>query len=285
MSKKKVLFLCTHNSARSQMAEAWLRHLGDEFFEVASAGSLETEVRPEALTVMKEAGIDISEHSSKTLDRFLYEPFDLVITVCDQARDSCPVFPKAVENLHWSIEDPSAVQGAEADRVAAFRVARNDLEERIRERILPLGETEPEADHTTKLERMYLSAPANEYFEPRIEINPGEAQITIGVHQKFFHAAGSVHGSVYFKALDDACFFAASSLVEDVFLLTSQFNIHLVRPVSQGILIATGRVSHSAKSSFLASGELHDEYGDLLARGEGIFVRSRKPLTAELGYA
>jgi len=284
MDKKKVLFLCTHNSARSQMAEAWLRHLGADHFEVDSAGSLATEVRPEASIVMAEVGVDLSDHESKTLDRFLYQPFDLVITVCDQARDSCPVFPKASATQHWSLEDPSAIQGAEADRVAAFRVTRDDLEKRVRERILPLVDDEPEADHCTKLERMYRSAPTNEYFKPEIAIGEGEAKVTIDVRPDFFHAAGCVHGSVYFKALDDACFFAASSLVEDVFLLTSQFNIYLTRPVSDGRLVATGRVTHVANSYFVVGGELHDDYGGLVARGEGMVVKSHRPLEADLGY-
>ena len=99
---KRVLFLCTHNSARSQMAEGWLNHLGEGEFEARSAGSVSTLVRPEAVAVMEEIGIDLSKHESKTLDRYLYEPFDVVVTVCDRARYSCPTFPHAASNLHWS---------------------------------------------------------------------------------------------------------------------------------------------------------------------------------------
>ena len=143
--RRKVLFLCTHNSARSQMAEGLLRDLADDGFDVHSAGSLATEVRPEAAAVMAEIGIDLSEHQSKTLDRYLHEPFDLVITVCDRARDACPIFPHSGELRHWSIADPAAVPGSpgsdgcassDVERLAAFRLARVDLERRIREEIV-----------------------------------------------------------------------------------------------------------------------------------------------------
>jgi arsenate reductase len=118
------------------MAEGLLRHTAADRFEVHSAGSVATAVRPEAEAAMSEVGIDLSGHQSKTLDRFLYEPFDLVVTVCDQARDSCPTFPKAKDRLHWSIPDPSAAVGSEEDRMAAFRAVRIDLERRIREEIV-----------------------------------------------------------------------------------------------------------------------------------------------------
>ncbi len=140
--RRKVLFLCTHNSARSQMAEGLLRDLAGEGFEVHSAGSVATDVRPEAAAVMSEIGIDLSGHRSKTLDRYLYEPIDLVITVCDRARDACPIFPNAGELWHWSIPDPAAVvgfagsAGSDTERLAAFRTARVDLERRIREKIV-----------------------------------------------------------------------------------------------------------------------------------------------------
>lgn len=133
---QNVLFLCTHNSARSQMAEGLLRQSGGDFFEVHSAGSVATGVRDEAVKVMEEVGIDLSRHESKSLDRFLYRPFDWVVTVCDHARDTCPTFPNAERRLHWSVPDPAAVTGSESERLAAFRAAREDLARRIREEIL-----------------------------------------------------------------------------------------------------------------------------------------------------
>ena len=132
----RVLFLCTHNSARSQMAEGLLRAIGRGAFEAYSAGTAATRVRPEAVTVMRELGIDISEQQSKTLDRYLHEPFDEVITVCDNANESCPVFPGARGRRHWSVNDPSGVQGEEAERLAAFRHARDDLLQRIETELL-----------------------------------------------------------------------------------------------------------------------------------------------------
>ena len=128
---KRVLFLCTHNSARSQMAEGLLRALGHGAFESFSAGTEATRVRPEAIAAMRELGIDISGQASKTLTQFLGEPFDEVITVCDQANESCPVFPGARNRRHWSIDDPSRVQGSEEERLAAFRRARDELRRRI----------------------------------------------------------------------------------------------------------------------------------------------------------
>ncbi len=134
----RILFLCTHNSARSQMAEGLLRASGGPDVEVFSAGTVETAVRPEAVTVMAELGIDISAQKSKTLDRYLGEPFDEVITVCDDANEACPVFPGARHRRHWSIDDPSRVSGSEADRLSAFRQARDDLRRRIDTELLPI---------------------------------------------------------------------------------------------------------------------------------------------------
>lgn len=113
-----VLFLCTHNSARSQMAEGFLRAMAADRFEVESAGTEQTVVRPEAIEAMMKRGVDISGHTSKTLDGFLDRPWDYVITVCDAANESCPVFPGARHRMHWSFPDPSAVTGEE--RQAAF---------------------------------------------------------------------------------------------------------------------------------------------------------------------
>jgi arsenate reductase len=136
----RVLFLCTHNSARSQMAEGLLRTLGDGRFDVSSAGTEATRVRPEAITVMQEIGIDISGQSSKTLERYLDQPFDLVITVCDAAAESCPVFLGARQRFHWSFPDPSAVEGSETQRLAAFRTVRDAIRHRIAtDPVLSLG--------------------------------------------------------------------------------------------------------------------------------------------------
>src|SRR5437764_12965368 len=125
--KRRVLFICTHNSARSQMAEGLLRHLGKEQFEVYSAGTEATVVRPMAIRAMAELGIDISHQQSKTLDRYLSEPFDNVITVCDQANEACPVFFGARERLHWSFPDPSKAEGTEEQQLEAYRQVRNAM--------------------------------------------------------------------------------------------------------------------------------------------------------------
>lgn len=120
-----MLFLCTHNSARSQMAEGLLGHLGGEEYEPFSAGTEATRVRPEAIEAMREIGVDISGQRSETLDRYLDEPFDYVVTVCDGANEACPVFPGARERLHWSLPDPSAVTGE--GRMGAFRSVRDRI--------------------------------------------------------------------------------------------------------------------------------------------------------------
>ena len=108
--RARVLFVCTHNSARSQMAEGMLRNLAEDRFEVHSAGTEATHVRRQAIKVMDEIGVDISGQESKTLERYLGEPFDYVITVCDEANEACPFFPGATNRLHWSFEDPSRAE-------------------------------------------------------------------------------------------------------------------------------------------------------------------------------
>jgi arsenate reductase (thioredoxin) len=125
------LFLCTHNSARSQMAEGLLRHLAGDSFEAHSAGTEATHVRPLAIRAMEEVGVDISGQESKTLERYLEEPFDYVITVCDDANEACPFFPGAKNRLHWSFEDPSRAEGSEEERLAVFRSVRDRIGERI----------------------------------------------------------------------------------------------------------------------------------------------------------
>jgi arsenate reductase (thioredoxin) len=127
----RVLFLCTHNSARSQMAEGLLRHLAGDRFEAHSAGTEATRVRPLAVRAMGEMGVDISGQESKTLDRYLKEPFDYVITVCDDANEACPFFPEAANRLHWSFEDPSKAEGSEEERLAVFRSVRDRIRQRI----------------------------------------------------------------------------------------------------------------------------------------------------------
>jgi arsenate reductase (thioredoxin) len=131
MEKTKVLFLCTHNSARSQMAEGLLHHLAGNRFEVMSAGTEATQVRPLAVRAMDEVGIDISGQESKTLDRYVGEPFDYVITVCEEANEACPFFPGAAERLHWSLPDPAAAQGTEKERLEVFRSVRDLLRDYI----------------------------------------------------------------------------------------------------------------------------------------------------------
>jgi len=130
--KKRVLILCTGNSARSQMAEGLLRHDGGDRFEVASAGIDPTQVRPEAIQAMHEVGIDISGNRSKSVDEFANQAFDYVITVCDNANEQCPVFPGNTKRIHWSFEDPAAVEGDEAKRLAAFRRIRDEISERLK---------------------------------------------------------------------------------------------------------------------------------------------------------
>jgi len=134
--KPRVLFLCTHNSARSQMAEGMLRNLAEGRFEVMSAGTEATHVRPQAMKVMDEIGVDISGQESKTLERYLGEPFDYVITVCDEANETCPFFPGATNRLHWSFEDPSRAEGSEERRLAVFRRVRDEIRERIEQELV-----------------------------------------------------------------------------------------------------------------------------------------------------
>jgi arsenate reductase len=128
----RVLILCTANSARSQMAEGLLRHDGGPAFAVFSAGHRPSSVRPEAVAVMREIGVDISAQRSKHVDEFAGQTFDYVITVCDQAKEVCPVFPGAPRRIHYSIADPAAVTGAE-QRLAAFRAARDQLRAALRQ--------------------------------------------------------------------------------------------------------------------------------------------------------
>lgn len=127
----RVLFLCTHNSARSQIAEALLQRYGGADFDVQSAGTEQTRVNPYAVRALAELGIDWSGARSKALTAFVGEPWDYVITVCDRARQACPVFPGAVNSLHWGLDDPSDVEGTDEERLAAFRRTAREVSVRL----------------------------------------------------------------------------------------------------------------------------------------------------------
>ena len=131
-ARRRVLFLCTPNSARSQMAEGWLRALAGDRFEAASAGTEATRVHPLAIRAMAEAGVDIAGHASKTLERFVAEPWDWVVTVCDAANERCPVFPARTTRVHWSFDDPSRAVGGEEERLAVFRRVRDEIGAHLR---------------------------------------------------------------------------------------------------------------------------------------------------------
>ncbi len=131
-TKKRILVLCTGNSARSQMAEGLLRHDAGDRFHVESAGTKPSRVRPEAIAVMKELGIDISGQRSKSVDEFRDQSFDYVLTVCDNANESCPIYPGHANRLHHSFEDPAAVDGSEEQRLLAFRVVRDQIRQYLR---------------------------------------------------------------------------------------------------------------------------------------------------------
>jgi arsenate reductase len=139
MDKRRVLFVCTHNSARSQMAEAFLRFHGGDTFEAFSAGTEATAVRPEAITVMAELGIDIAGQESTTYERFLGEPFEWVVTVCDRARESCPIFPGSENGAHWGFDDPAEAVGTDEQRLAVFRRVRDEINARVKMFVLAGG--------------------------------------------------------------------------------------------------------------------------------------------------
>jgi arsenate reductase (thioredoxin) len=132
MEKKRVSILCTGNSARSQMAEGLLRHDAGNRFEVESAGTRPGHVRPEAIAVMKELGIDIAGHRSKHVQEFEDQSFDYVLTVCDNAKESCPAFPGHLNRIHKGFEDPAALQGTEDERLSLFRRVRDEIRDYLR---------------------------------------------------------------------------------------------------------------------------------------------------------
>ena len=136
---KKILFLCTGNSARSQMAEGLMRSLGGERWDVQSAGVIASYVHPIAIRAMEEIGINISYYASKSLDRFLNEEFDYIVTLCDPAAMSCPVFPGQSQRLHWPFEDPAGARGTGEERLAVFRKVRDQIKEKIEEFLASLS--------------------------------------------------------------------------------------------------------------------------------------------------
>lgn len=138
--------------------------------------------------------------------------------------------------------------------------------------------------HYRKLERMYASAPINQHFRPVLTVGDAVAEVAIPVRPEFFHAANAVHGSIYFKAMDDAAFFAVNSIVPDVFVLTVSFNIYLTRPVTEGTIRATAHVVHRSQRLYLADAELVDEQSRQIGRGSGSFMRSTIALTGDVGY-
>ena len=140
--------------------------------------------------------------------------------------------------------------------------------------------------HYKKLERMYLQANVNTmvFNSTSCNIREGEAEIGLTISEKYFHALGAAHGSVYFKLLDDACFFAVQSLVEDVFVLTTSFNINLIRPVNQGVIKAVGKLKYTSKELFVAEANLYNSEGKEIGFGTGNFTKSRIALSKEIGY-
>lgn len=139
-------------------------------------------------------------------------------------------------------------------------------------------------EHFRKLEHLYRVAPVSRWYGGSIRVGDGQAEVRIPVRPEFCHAAHAVHGSVYFRALDDAAFFAANSRVRDVLVVTVGFSVHFTNPVSEGELLATGRMVHESGRLFVAESELRDGKGRLLAKGSGTFTRSRIALSAEVGY-
>jgi arsenate reductase (thioredoxin) len=135
--RKKILVLCTGNSARSQMAEGLLTHILQGVYDVYSAGTVPSKVRQEAIFVLSEIGIDISQNRSKSVEEFKEEAIDIVLTVCDNARENCPYFPAKTKIIHHSFEDPAAVEGDEKEKVEAFRKVRNQIKAYLESEFLP----------------------------------------------------------------------------------------------------------------------------------------------------
>lgn len=139
-------------------------------------------------------------------------------------------------------------------------------------------------DHFEKLEKMYLSGRCNDLYQPEINVSKGEAEISFQIQESFFHAAGAVHGSVLFKALDDAAYFAANSMEKRFFMVTASFTTYFLRPVNKGRLTAKGQVVNRGKTQLIAESVVYDERGKEVARGNGVFVASTTPLSPDVGY-
>ncbi|MGH7357395.1 MAG: arsinothricin resistance N-acetyltransferase ArsN1 family A [Candidatus Rokuibacteriota bacterium] len=169
MTRSRVLFLCTHNSARSQMAEGFLHHLAGDRFEVASAGTEATRVHPLAIEAMNEIGIDIRAHRSKTVESLLRDPWDYVITVCDSAHERCPVFPGRTARLHWSFEDPSQAGGSEAQRLEVFRRVRDQIRGRVHEWLATSSTTRSLVAMTTRVATLRDAAAIARIYNHGIE--------------------------------------------------------------------------------------------------------------------
>jgi uncharacterized protein (TIGR00369 family) len=140
-------------------------------------------------------------------------------------------------------------------------------------------------EHYRKLERMYLSAPTNQYYQPSIRVSEGKAEVEVAVRDDFFHTAGAVHGSVYFKIIDDASFFAVNSLVVDVFVLTISLTLYVTRPVTEGTMRGSAHVVNASRRLFVTEAEAFDANGRIVATGVGSFMRSEIPLSPAIGYA
>ena len=142
------------------------------------------------------------------------------------------------------------------------------------------------SEHYSKLERMYLQANINTvlYDTTTIKISEGLAQIELKISEKYFHALGAIHGSVYFKLLDDAAFFAVNSIVKDAFVLTTSFNINLIRPAHKGVITAVGKIKFKSKNLFVAESTLYNDDGKEIAFGTGNFAKSKIELSEKIGY-
>lgn len=139
-------------------------------------------------------------------------------------------------------------------------------------------------DHCHCLEQMYVNSPCNVYYQPSITIEPGRATVKFALRPDFCHAAGAIHGSVYFKALDDAAFFATNSMVEKWLVLTVSFTTYLTRPVTEGFMRAVGEVANQNRTQFIAQSVVYNADGREIGRGNGLFVRSKIRLTPDMGY-
>ncbi len=139
-------------------------------------------------------------------------------------------------------------------------------------------------EHYNKLENMFLNGPINKLLKPNIEIEHKKTTITMQTQQDFFHAGNALHGSMYFKMLDDAAYFSCQSLIKDFFIVTANFNINLLRPIGEETIIAKGEVISVSKNTLIAESKLYNTKGKLLAFGSGTFMKSKLPITAEIGY-